>query len=98
MERARGTTMTRVAIALEGSTEEAFVNVVLSEHLRTKGIAVRPILLGDNVTVQRLSSYMPSFERVGEPSGIPVASTIPAATPPALRSRQRQGYGCHHQQ
>ena len=40
MERARGTTMTRVAIALEGGTEEAFVNVVLSEHLRTKGIAV----------------------------------------------------------
>ncbi len=50
--------MTRVAISVEGSTEEAFVKDILRDHLVEKGIVVRPILLGGNITVQRLASYM----------------------------------------
>ena len=50
--------MTRVAIFVEGSTEEAFVKAILRDYLVEKGIVVRPILLGGNITVQRLASYM----------------------------------------
>ena len=60
--------MIRLAISVEGETEEAFVNKVLAEHLRTKGLETQPILLGGDITVPKLSSEMArlhwSFDRV----------------------------------
>ena len=54
--------MTRVAISVEGRTEEEFVNNVLANHLRGNGVEPTPILLGrargrfggGNVSVERL--------------------------------------------
>ena len=57
--------MIRVAISVEGQTEEEFVKRVLAPHLMPRAIDVRPILLGKararsglggNVTVDRLTS------------------------------------------
>ncbi len=50
--------MTRVAISVEGSTEEAFVKALLVDYLAEKGIFVQPSLLGGRITVQRLASDM----------------------------------------
>ena len=51
--------MIRVAIAVEGSTEEAFVKKILHDYLLVeKDIEVRPIRLDGNITVQRLASDM----------------------------------------
>ena len=50
--------MIRLAISVEGPTEEEFVNRLIADHLRSKGIETRPISLGGNVTVSRLSSDM----------------------------------------
>ena len=50
--------MIRLGISVEGETEESFVNNVLAEHLRTRGVVVTPVLLGGDVTVQRLASDM----------------------------------------
>ena len=48
--------MIRLAISLEGPTEEEFVKNVLADHLRSKGVEPQPILLNGNVTVERLAS------------------------------------------
>ena len=63
--------MIRVAIAVEGRTEEEFVKNVLADHLRTRGVEPTPVLLGrrgGNVTVERLASEMAklhwAFDRV----------------------------------
>ena len=58
--------MIRVAISVEGDTEEEFVKEVLVKHLRTKGVEPTPILLGrgrgsfggGNVSVDRLVPEM----------------------------------------
>ena len=52
--------MIRLAISVEGKTEEEFVKVVLAEHLRAKGVEPQPVLIGTggNVTVERLTSDM----------------------------------------
>ena len=50
--------MTRVAISVEGSTEEAFVKTLLVDYLAEKGIFVQPFLLGGRITVQRVASDM----------------------------------------
>lgn len=50
--------MTRVAISVEGSTEEAFVKALLVDYLAEKGIFVQPFLLGGRITVQRVASDM----------------------------------------
>ena len=58
--------MIRLAISVEGPTEEEFVKVVLAEHLRGKGVEPQPVLIGKhgrgdkggNVTVERLVSDM----------------------------------------
>lgn len=55
--------MIRVAISVEGRTEEEFVNQVLARHLWTRGVVPTPILLGrgrgsfggGNVSVDRLA-------------------------------------------
>ena len=53
--------MTRVAIAVEGSTEEAFVKRLLRDYLAEKGIFVQPFPLGGNITIQRVASDMANF-------------------------------------
>ena len=60
--------MIRLAISVEGPTEEEFVNNILADHLRTRGVEPQPILLNGNVTIERLASDMArligSFDRV----------------------------------
>lgn len=57
--------MIRLAVSVEGQTEEEFVRTVLAPHLRLGGIEPEPILLGTgrggrggNVTVEGLSADM----------------------------------------
>lgn len=59
--------MTRLAISVEGQTEEEFVNELLAVHLREREVYAEPILLGrarrrvqggGNVTVDRLAKEM----------------------------------------
>lgn len=50
--------MTRLAIVVEGQTEEEFVKNVLDDHLRQFGVEPEPILLdyrGGDVTVERVA-------------------------------------------
>ena len=60
--------MIRLAISVEGQTEEEFVKNVLADHLRAKGVEPYPILLNGNVTIDRLASdivrLIRSFNRV----------------------------------
>ena len=63
--------MIRLAISVEGQTEEEFVNRVLADHLRPNGVEPQPVLLGGrggDVTVERLARDMakllPSFNYV----------------------------------
>ena len=58
--------MIRLAISVEGQTEERFVNKVLADHLRPKGVEPQPILLGGSggdVTVERLAADMANLFR-----------------------------------
>lgn len=50
--------MIRLAISVEGPTEEEFVNRLIVGHLRYKGIETRPVSIGGNVTVARLAHEM----------------------------------------
>lgn len=50
--------MIRLAISVEGLTEEEFVNRLIADHLRSKGIEARPISLGGYITVSRLAQDM----------------------------------------
>ena len=53
--------MIRLAISVEGQTEEEFVKKVLADHLWLKGVVSQPILLGGSggdVTVDRLAADM----------------------------------------
>ena len=58
--------MIRLAISVEGPTEEEFVKLVLAQHLQSKGVEPQPVLIGKhgkgdkggNVTVNRLTSDM----------------------------------------
>ncbi len=57
--------MIRLAVSVEGQTEEEFVKRILAPHLRASGVEPDPILLGfgrggrgGNVTVERLSADM----------------------------------------
>ena len=60
--------MIRLAIVVEGETEEEFVKSVLAPHLRTREVEATPHLIGGNVTVERLASEMShlfwSYDRV----------------------------------
>ena len=49
--------MIRLAIVVEGETEEEFVNKVLAEHLRPS-VEPKPILLGGDVGRVRVSDFM----------------------------------------
>ena len=50
--------MIRLAISVEGETEEAFVRDILTDHLRKSQVEPIPILLGGNVTVAKLAYEM----------------------------------------
>ena len=50
--------MIRLAIVVEGQTEEEFVKSVLADHLRQIGVEPIPILLGGDVTAARLTKHM----------------------------------------
>ena len=50
--------MIRLAISVEGETEEAFVNNILREHLLARSVDPIPVLLYGDVTVERLDSEM----------------------------------------
>ena len=60
--------MIRLAISVEGPTEEEFVNNLLADHLRKRGVESQPISLNGNVTVERLALDMArlfwDFDRV----------------------------------
>lgn len=45
--------MIRLAIVVEGETEEEFVKSVLARHLRAHGVEVTPHLLGGNGSGRR---------------------------------------------
>ena len=50
--------MIRVAVVVEGQTELEFVNLVLAEHLREKGVEPTPISLNGGVNLSRLAAEM----------------------------------------
>ena len=50
--------MIRVAVSVEGETEEEFVNEVLAVHVMGRNIHLQPVLLGGDVTVERLALDM----------------------------------------
>ena len=50
--------MIRLAISVEGDTEEEFVNGLLVDYLQAKGIVAQPIGLGGDITVGKLASDM----------------------------------------
>ena len=50
--------MTRLAILVEGLTEEVFVRQVLADYLMTRGVGSYSIQLGGNVTVQGIVLQM----------------------------------------
>ena len=50
--------MIRLAIGVEGETEEEFVKRVLATHLTRNGINAQPVLMMGDVTVERLASEM----------------------------------------
>ncbi|MYJ97054.1 MAG: DUF4276 family protein, partial [Proteobacteria bacterium] len=62
----RRAAVTRLAVSVEGQTEEEFVKNVLAEHLRGRQVEATPILVGrvrgrtggGNVSVHRLASDM----------------------------------------
>ena len=50
--------MTRLAIVVEGQTEEEFVKRLLISTLQHKNISAHPVCMNGNVTVERLASDM----------------------------------------
>lgn len=60
--------MIRLAISVEGPTEEEFVNNLLADPLRERGVEPQPFLLNGNITIERLASDMArliwNFDRV----------------------------------
>ena len=50
--------MIRLAIVVEGRTEEEFVKEMLADHMQARGVRTEPILLNGNVTVDRLAAHM----------------------------------------
>ena len=50
--------MKRVAVNVEGDTEERFVNTVLRDHLKLHGVEPVPIPIRGGINVRRLADYM----------------------------------------
>ena len=53
--------MTRLAIVVEGETEEEFINNLLTPHLYMHEVSATPHSIGGNVTVERLASEMARY-------------------------------------
>jgi hypothetical protein len=47
--------MVRIAISVEGATEERFIQIVLAPYLLIKGIYATPISLNGNISVDRVN-------------------------------------------
>lgn len=50
--------MIRLAISVEGATEEEFINAILAVHLQNIGVVPTPISLDGNISIPRLSQEM----------------------------------------
>ena len=50
--------MIRLAISVEGPTEEEFINRLVVGHLRAKGVETRPVSVGGDITVSKLAQEM----------------------------------------
>ena len=50
--------MIRLAISVEGETEEEFVNAILAAYLQCVGVSAYPISLDGNISIPRLSQEM----------------------------------------
>ena len=50
--------MIRLGVVVEGDTEREFVRSVLADHLRRRNVEPTPIMMGGNVSVQRLAWHM----------------------------------------
>ncbi len=60
--------MIRLAVAVEGETEEEFVKSVLAPHLRTRAVEVTPHLIDINDNKEthpskRIQDLMPSYQK-----------------------------------
>lgn len=92
--------MIRLAIVVEGKTEEGFVNRVLAEHLRARGVESYPILpnrQGGNISVDRLApeiaKLLRSFDRVTSLVDFYGFQDKGSATPQDLEQRINQAVG-----
>ena len=89
--------MIRLAISVEGRTEEEFVNNLLADHLRARGVEPQPILLNGNVTIARLASDMArliwNFDRVTSLVDHYGFRDKDTATPEQLEQRIRETVG-----
>ena len=50
--------MIRLAVVAEGQTEAKFVRAVLADHLRSRNVHSALVVMGGNVSVQRLARYL----------------------------------------
>ena len=92
--------MIRLAIVVEGKTEEGFVNRVLAEHLRAQGVKPCPILpnrRGGNISVARLAPEIAElfwdFDRVTSLVDFYGFQDKGSATPQELEQRINQAVG-----
>lgn len=92
--------MIRLAIVVEGKTEEGFVNRVLAEHLRARGVEPCPILpnrMGGNISVARLApeiaKLLRSFDCVTSLVDFYGFQDKGSATPQDLEQRINQAVG-----
>lgn len=92
--------MIRLAIVVEGETEEGFVNRVLAEHLRAQGVEPTPILpnrRGGNISVARLAPEIAelfwNFDRVTSLVDFYGFQDKGSATPQELEQRINQAVG-----
>ena len=93
--------MIRLAIVVEGETEEEFVKLALAEHLRARGVEPYPILphrRGGNISVDRLAPAMAEliwkFDFVTSLVGFYGFRGKGNATPDDLEQRINQVVGC----
>lgn len=89
--------MIRLAIVVEGETEEGFVNRVLAEHLHLKGVDPRPVLphgRGGDISIDRLApeivKLIRSFDFVTSLVDFYAFKEKENATPDALEQRINQ--------
>lgn len=55
--------MIRLAVAAEGQTEAEFTKEILAEHLRPRNVEPTPVVMGGNVSIQRLAEAIAKLRR-----------------------------------